>query len=210
MRTARGLAAAACLSVLACRLEQAPSGRLPGPPTVADSLARVEQDSSLTADVQAVLRAFFDRASARDWRAIRGAFWPGATVAAPWTPPGERAERRAIQSVDEYVRRTAEGPGRMNVYGERMLHSHVTGYGDVADAWVLYEVRAGRSRDSVKVTRGVNAFHLVRDGSGWRIVSLAVTAELASRPLMIPPRGIVRRADPPVPAPDRAARKSSP
>jgi hypothetical protein len=158
--------------------------------------------------VESALRAYYERASARDWRAVRGAFLQGATVAAKWTPPGERGERLAIQSVDEFVRREAEGPGRLAFYATRPVHVHVTGYGDVADAWVLRESRAGRARDSLRTTRGVDAFHLFRDRAGWRITSLSVTSELPSRPLAIPRRA-VRRAESTA-TPDRAARKSSP
>lgn len=199
-------AVAGCLLFAACRLEQAQSGRLPGPPTAADSLDRIEQDSALTAGVQAALRDYYGRLGARDWRAVREAFLPGATVASKVTPPGERAERVALQSADEYVRRAAEGPGRMNIFAERMLHSHVTGYGDVADAWVLRERRSGKTRDSVRVQRAVDAFHLFRDRSGWRIANLSTTPEIASRPLVAPPRRPAR----PAATADRATRKSSP
>lgn len=194
MPTARWPVAFACLILVACRFEQAASGRPPGEPTAADSLAHIEQDSSLTADVQGVLRGYYERMSGRDWRAVRAAFWPGGTVAIKWTPPGDRVPRVSIQSVDEFVRRTAEGPGRMSIFNERMLHAHVTGYGDVADAWVVHEGRWGRSRDSLRVSRGVDAFHLYRDRGTWRIVGLTTTPELSSRPLTLPARRPARSA----------------
>jgi hypothetical protein len=93
----------------------------------------------------------------------------------------------------------------MAVFAQRMLHVHVTGYGDVADAWVVSEIRSGRSRESAKTTRGIDAFHLMRDGGTWRIASLAVEPELPGRPLVVPPRRPARSA-----TPGRAAPKSSP
>jgi hypothetical protein len=192
------------LALAACRLEHAESGRPPGPPTVADSLARIEQDSSLTAEVESALRVYYERFSARDWRGFRAAFWPGATITTKWIPPGERLARVKIQSLDEFVRRAPDGPGRMAVFSERMLHAHVTGYGDVADAWVIYEGRWGRTRDSVATVRGIDAFHLYRDQGTWRIVGLTFTPEQSGRPLSLPPRRERRAAPaaaPPTPAP---------
>jgi hypothetical protein len=184
----RRLLLLAALPALACRIETAASGRPPGPLTEVDSLARVEQDSALTADVEATLRAYYARFSARDWHAFRQSFWPGGTIATRWTPPGERRERVWVQSVDDFARRAADGPGKMAVFGERMMHAHVTGYGDMAEAWVVYEGRWGRSRDSVRTVRGVDAFHLYRLDGEWRIVALTFTPEQPARPLTPPSR----------------------
>ena len=173
------------LIAAACRVEKAASGRPPGPPTPADSLARVESDSTLRAGVEASLRLYYARFSARDWRAFRRSFWPGATITTRWRPPGERRARVWTQTVEEFVRRAPEGPGRMAVFSERMLHAHVTGYGDLANAWVVYEGRWGPSRDSVRTVRGIDAFTLHRDGGEWRITSMAFTPELPGRPLEV-------------------------
>lgn len=177
---------AATLVLAACRIEKAASGRPPGPPTAADSLARVEADSTLRAGVEGALRLYYARFSARDWRAFRRSFSPGATITTRWTPPGERRERVWSQTVEEFVRRAPEGPGRMAVFGERMLHAHVTAYGDLASAWVVYEGRWGETRDSVRVIRGIDAFTLLRDGAEWRITALAFTPEQPGRPLEVP------------------------
>jgi len=176
----------------ACRIEKAASGRPPGPPTEADSLARVEADSSLRAGVDGALRLYYARFSARDWRAFRRSFWPGATITTRWTPPGERQARVWMQPVEDFVRRAPEGPGRMAVFSERMLHAHITGYGDLANAWVVYEGRWGLTRDSVRTIRGIDAFTLYRDDGAWRITALAFTPEQPGSPLE-PPRPRPRR-----------------
>ena len=167
------------LALTACRLEHANSGRPPGPPTVADSLARVEQDSSLDADVQATLRMYFDRVSSRDWRGVRAMFANGAIVTTRAMPQGEK--------VDDYLKRPPDGT-RNTLFSARMLHAHVTGYGNVADAWVIYENRSGQRRDSLSTSRGIAAFHLNRDRGSWRILSLAQEPEDARRPLVPPAR----------------------
>ena len=174
----------------ACRIEKAASGRPPGPPTEADSLALVEQDSVLNAVVTATLRAYYARRSDRDWRAVRRSFVPGAILT--WRDSGGgRPERVRSQTVEEFVRRGPDGPGRMAVFNERMLHAHVSGYGDLASAWVVFERRSGMGRDSLRVERGVDAFQLYRDGGEWRIAGLASTVEQPGR-LLAPP-GPARR-----------------
>ena len=186
MRTARALLLAS-LTLAACRLEHASSGRPPGPPTEADSLARVEQDSSLDAQVQAALRAYFDRLSARDWRGVRGQFTAAAIVVTPSFPQGEK--------VDDYLRKPPE-ESRGSMYAARLLHVHVTGYGDVADAWAIYETRWGLRRDSLRTQRAIGAFHFSRERGTWRIASLAIAPEQSSRPLSLPPRRPARKATP--------------
>jgi len=194
MRRARTVAAALSIaSLVGCRIEKAASGRPAGEPTVADSLARVEQDSALVAGVNAALRLYYARLSDRDWRAFRRSFWPGATVTTRWIPPGERQERVWVQTAEEFARRAPQGPGRMAVFGEAMLHSHVTGYGDLASAWVIYEGRWGERRDSVRTVRGIDAFTLYRDDGQWRIASLVFTPEVPGRPLEAPPPRRPRR-----------------
>lgn len=190
----------------ACEVRTATSGRPAGTPSEADSLLGAEQDSSVRADVEAVIRTYYQHRSDRDWRAVRASFWPSGTVTTRWTPPGERRARVWVQTADDFVRRSPDGPGRMAVFSERMVHAHVTGYGDLADAWVIRERRMGKTRDSVRTTRGVDAFHLYRDGGEWKIVSLTYTGEQAARPL-IPP-GTQRRARPRT-TPRRSGRRSA-
>ena len=75
-----------------------------------------------------------------------------------------------------------------------MLHAHVTGYGDLANAWVIYEGHWGERRDSVRTVRGIDAFTLVRDDGEWRIASLVFTPEVPGRPLEVPAPRRPRRA----------------
>jgi len=116
---------------------------------------------------------------------------------------------RSSGAREEFARRAPAGPGRLTVFSARMVHARIVGYGDLADAWVVYEARWGRPRDSVKTTRGIDAFHLYRHGAEWRIVSLASTTEQAGRPIAPPARRPVRRSSGATPA-ARAARRSSP
>ena len=184
----RRLALLPLVLALACRIEHSSSGRPPGPQSDADSLLGVEQDSTLRADVEATLREYYGRLNARDWRALRTSFWPGGTVTSRWLPLGR--ERVWVQTADEFARSAADGLGKMAVFSKRMIHARIAGYGDLADAWVVYEGRWGETRDSATTTRGVDAFHLYRIGAEWRIVSLTYTTEQAGRPLAPPARRV--------------------
>ncbi|MFI5280388.1 MAG: hypothetical protein ACHQU1_07825 [Gemmatimonadales bacterium] len=189
----------------ACEIRTAASGRPAGTPSEADSLLGVEQDSSVRADVEAALRLYYDRLSARDWRAMKTSFSSAGTITARWMPPGERQARVAVLTADEFVKKGADGARTLAVFSQRMVHAHVTGYGDVADAWVIFERRSARPREAVKTTRGIDAFHLYRDEGEWKIVSLTYTTEEATRPLVAPPRRPARpRATPP-----RSGRRSA-
>lgn len=191
----RRLLVCALIALAGCRVEHAASGRLPGEATTAvDSLAQVEQDSALTAGVQAALRLHYQRYAARDWRAFRRTFWPGATIGMRGTPAGEGSERAWVQTADDFARRQGEATGRGPLIGERVVHMHITGYGDVADAWVIAERRASTRRDSLRMARGIDAFHLLRDGSEWRIASLTATAEDPMHRLVVPVRRAARRS----------------
>ncbi len=181
MRTAPLVGVALVLA--ACRIETAASGRPPGPPTPADSLARLEEDPAARVEVEAALRTYYRRFSSRDWRGFSQSFWPGAVISTRWTPPGAPAPRVEMQSLEEFIRRAREQPGRPAVFSEAPVHLHVRSYGDLADAWVIYRARLGRTRDSVAVYYGVDAFQLLRHDGDWRILSLAFTQEVAGRPL---------------------------
>lgn len=168
----------------ACRIERAASGRPPGAATAADSLARAEQDSAAAAEVEAAVRTYYARFTARDWRVFARSFWPGAIITTRWTPPGESAERVFTQTIDEFVARTGEGPDRLAVFSEEIVRANIVTYGVLADAWVVYRARFGMTRDSVATHHGIDAFHLMHDKGEWRIVSLAFTGEVPGRPLI--------------------------
>jgi hypothetical protein len=111
-------------------------------------------------------------------------------------------------TADEFVKKGADGARVPAVFAQRMVHAHVTGYGDVADAWVIFERRTARPPGAVTTSRGIDAFHLYRDGGEWKIAGLTYTTEQATRPLVAPPRTQPRRPRP-RPTPPRSGRRSA-
>lgn len=181
----RRAVSAVVLVVLACRIERAPSGRPTGPATAADTLAQVEQDSVAGAQVEAVVRRYYARLAARDWRAVRENFWPGATITTRAAPGDGIGPRVAVLSVDEFLRQAMNGRDRLpaSVFLE---HRHVNAYEEIADAWVIWRALAVRPRAGPQ--RGLDAFHLVERGGQWRIVSVLTARETPQHPLLAPQR----------------------
>jgi len=181
MRTAP-LVALALLA--ACTVETSQSGRPPGQPTAADSLARVEEESVARVRVTAALRVYYRDFSRRDWPAFRESFWPGAIITTRWTPPGASAPVLETVTVEEFVRRAPQGPDRLAVFSESPVHEHIRSYGDLATAWVIYRARFGETVAQVDTLHGVDAFQFMRHDGQWKIMSLAFTAEQPGRPLV--------------------------
>lgn len=185
MRTASWLAAA-LLAATGCTIEHAASGRPPGTRTVVDSLNLVEGDSARREEVRVTLRTYYNRFSRRDWRGVAAMFVPGATITTTWAPPGDSAPRVVVQTVEQFVRAAPQGPGRLAVFSAQPVTVDVHGYGDLAQAWVLYRARTGERRDALTVHHGIDAFHLMRHNGAWRIVALTFVAETPDRPLGTP------------------------
>ncbi len=181
----RACLVAALALLAACRVERAASGRPPGTRTAADSLTAVEQDSAEAVAVEAALRTYYRRFSSRRWRDFGLSFWPGAIITTNWRPPGESVERVVVQTVEEFVRRAADGPGRLAVFSEEPVHVDIRTYGPLAEAWAIYRARFGMRRDSVETHYGIDAFHLMKDRGEWRIAALTFTNELPGRLLAV-------------------------
>lgn len=164
----RGLLWALILSSgsAACTLEYAPPGeRL--------SQATPDADTSL---VIAELYSYYRDFSARDWPLFAEHFWPGATIAAAWQPPGEDVPRVTVTTVSQFVAAAPEGPGSREIFEERMLGARIRLTGGLAQAWVHYQARFGNTGD-VREWEGVDAFTLMQHDGQWRIVSLAFQSE---------------------------------
>lgn len=131
---------------------------------------------SLREQVTRELARYYGDLSARDWSAFADHFWPDATLTTIWMPPGEAAPRIETTTVPEFVRQAPLGPDSKPIFEERMLDVAVTGYANLAQAWVRYEARFGEPGDVIE-WRGVDAVTLMKHDGRWRIVSLSYTNE---------------------------------
>lgn len=173
---------AVLLTLGACRIERAASGRLP-PPSSRDTLAAASADSAAMSAVEQALRSYYARFTARDWLIWSQSFWRGAIITTRWTPPGETDLRVFVNTVEEFVRRAPLGPGRLAVFSEELVRADIRAYSDLAQAWVVYRARFGMTADSVETHYGVDAFQLMFHQGEWRITSLTFTNEIPGQPL---------------------------
>jgi hypothetical protein len=133
-----------------------------------------------TADrtIVAALETYYDRFSRRAWSEFRESFWPGAVIATRWQAPGAAAPAVEVIPLDTFLVRAAEGPDRLAVFEERMVHHQIRRYGDLAVVWATFRATFGMPGEAPATHHGVDAFQLLREGDVWRIVSLSFTAEL--------------------------------
>lgn len=168
MRGTRGRtwASLAALGVAAALCAAAPGG----------ARAQATEIAGNRAAVRAELEAYYEDLSARDWEAFRDHFWPDATLATVWRPPGEDRERVETITVEEFIERAPRGPGSKEIFEERMLSLEVQLSLPVAQARARYAARFG-DPGNVREWKGTDVFTLVRHEQRWRIVSVAYAAD---------------------------------
>jgi len=142
-------------------------------------LSCTPKEESLSGDEQALRLAvaqYYLDMSSRNWEAYASHFWPHATLATVWQPPGEDTPRVVVTSIEEFLEHTDEGPDSKPIFEERLLSQEVRVLNNLAHVWAHYEARFGDST-SVFTWRGYDAFTWMKHDSTWRIVALAYTDE---------------------------------
>jgi hypothetical protein len=158
----------------ACRLERAPSGRPGGG-------YALEPDSAASAEVYAAIRGYYAALTSRDWRLLGGHFWPRATIATMRVTPDDTVPRAQILTIEEFV--AGAGQAQAEVTVDEALRANIVTYGALADAWVTAHTRVGAAARMAADRYGIDAFHLMKRGGQWRIVSLAFQSEVPGDPI---------------------------
>jgi hypothetical protein len=162
------------LVVSACRLERAPSGRPGGG-------YALEPDSAASAEVYAVVRGYYAALTSRDWRLLGSHFGPRATIATVRGTPDDTVPRLRTLTIEEFV--AGAGQAQAVVFADEALRANIVTYGALADAWVTHHARVGARAQTVVSRYGIDAFHLMKVGGRWRIVSLAFQHEVPGEPI---------------------------
>lgn len=163
----RAVFVAVLAALAACRIERIEPG--------GGRAAAVDPSDSA---IVAALDAYYDRFSRRAWAEFRESFWPGALMATRWHAPGTLAPAVELIPLDTFLARTGDGPDRLAVFDERMVHHEIRHYADLAVVWATFRATLGMPGEIPKTHYGVDAFQLLHDGDAWRIVTVAFTAEL--------------------------------
>jgi hypothetical protein len=152
-------AGCALIGLLACTgpVRNEPGREVRTPPAAAEQ------------EVIAVAEALFSAMHTRDTAQIRTLFVPEAQVV-PLGVDGPLPAEPQMRSVSEFV--TSIGrPGEPLI--ERMWEPRVNIDHELASLWAPYDFHIGERFSHC----GSNAFHLVRQPGGWRILALAYTVQ---------------------------------
>lgn len=149
----------------------------------ADTTQRPEANPADVESVDAIVSAGFDAISGasnkeRDWERFQSLFHPDARLVATGRPEGEPAHR--TYPVPEYVKVARKAGADSSLY-ERVVHTEIERYGDIAQVWVTYEAR--NSPDGEVISRGIEAFHLWYDGDRWWIMNVLGHGEREGAPI---------------------------
>ena len=118
-------------------------------------------------EVLGVVRQLFDGMRARDTAKMRAQLHPDARMASPSTKSGTVSV--TVESPDAWLAGVGRATGP--VFDERITSVVVKVDGALASVWANYTFYLGDRLSHC----GVDAFHLVRLPSGWKIIDLADT-----------------------------------
>ncbi len=124
-------------------------------------------------EVIAAVQALFDGMREKDMERLREVLSPTASIVQVDAESGESS----TSTVEEFLDRVESAPYQLN---EWMWDPEVRVDGPLATLWAPY----GFHRDAQFSHRGYDAFHLVREDSGWRIV--AITYSRRTEPIRPP------------------------
>ncbi|MBM4188947.1 MAG: nuclear transport factor 2 family protein [Gemmatimonadetes bacterium] len=128
--------------------------------------APVARAQDAKAEVLAVGQSLFDAMAKRDTAAIRRLMFPGAILVAAADDNGTPAPRSS--SLEQFIEQIAKIP---YTPVERMWNAQVNVSGTIASIWTQYDFHRGAEFSHC----GIDAFHLVKTPTGWRINSLIYT-----------------------------------
>jgi hypothetical protein len=119
------------------------------------------------AAVMAVVTRLFDGMRAGDSAMVRSVFHPKANLATALVRQGNAMVQ--MEAIEEFVK--AVGTPHTEVWDERIRNPEVRIDGTLASVWVEYSFYV----DTRFSHCGIDAFHLAKDGTAWKIVALADT-----------------------------------
>jgi hypothetical protein len=124
------------------------------------------QSTLETQEVLAVVQSTFDAMRDKDGDRLRGLFHPEARLFS--TGLREGGPSIAVTTLDDFVESVANSE---NLLDERFHDPEVRIEENLASVWTPYTFHRGEVFNHC----GIDAFHLIRDESGWKIVGLAYT-----------------------------------
>ena len=156
----------------------------PRPPSL-DSIARPAARPEDVSSPDAIIKAVYDVISGgagqkRDWNRMRSLFVPNARLMPAVARQGG-GSAVIVLSVDDYIARS--GPAlEQNGFFEVEIKRVSESYGNVMHLFSTYESRR-LATDEKPFARGINSFHLLKDGDRWWVVSIYWQQETPQLPI---------------------------
>ncbi len=126
--------------------------------------------------IQALLHEYYSVMSDRDWDAYRSYFIDSAILVTLWQPAGSKETGIFHATIEEFIKKTPEGPDSQPIFEERMIRSQIEVQGKMAVAWVDYEAKFGTPENLMEWT-GKDLFTLIKWKDTWKIVSLTYVGD---------------------------------
>jgi len=126
--------------------------------------------------IEELLHAYYESMSQRDWESYRTFFIDSALLVTVWEPGGTENKILHRSTIEEFIRKTPEGPDSQPIFEERMRSSQIEVHGGMATAWVDYKARFG-TEENLMEWNGKDLFTLIRWENTWKIVSLTYLSE---------------------------------
>ena len=135
------------------------------------------------ASLDAIVKSVYDVISGpagqkRDWDRMRSLFYPGARLI-PSRPRPEGGAQATILAVDDYIQRSPAVPEKGFYESETRRETQT--FGNIAHVFSTYESR--RAPGEKPFARGINSFHLLKDGKRWWVVTIFWDSERPANPL---------------------------
>jgi hypothetical protein len=135
------------------------------------------------ASLDAIVNSVYDVISGpagqkRDWDRMRSLFYPGARLI-PSRPTPEGGAQAFVLSIDDYIQRS-QGALEKGFF-ESEIHRETQTFGNIAQVFSTYESR--RAPGEKPFARGINSFHLLKDGKRWWVVTIFWDSERPGNPL---------------------------
>ena len=135
-------------------------------------LARPTDTDSVDSVVRAVYDVISGPAGSRDWARFRALFAEGGRlIAIRVTPEGPVAN---VMTPDDYTKRAGANMEKNAFYESELAH-RVEIFGNIAHVFSTYESR--RAPGEKPFARGINSFQLVKDGRGWKVMTILWDSE---------------------------------
>jgi hypothetical protein len=122
----------------------------------------------------------FEAGNSPDWDVVRSLFIPEGTVVLR-TSRTETTVFSVEGFVQDFVTFIERAKVEESGFVERIVHTHGTVFGDMANIWVLYEAHIPGSARPPQ--RGVDSFQLIKKDERWWIVSITNEVPTPDRPV---------------------------